>query len=67
MHRCTVYLLFDNWQILFLFAKHTNPNQSGQWYSDTSPFNIPWSHVQNFALQNSRNQDFDTNSSVFSL
>ncbi len=29
----------------FLFAKQTNTNQSntgGQWYSDTSPFSIPW-------------------------
>jgi hypothetical protein len=28
----------------FLFAKKTNPNLStgGQWYSDTSPFSIPW-------------------------
>jgi hypothetical protein len=31
------YRLFDNWQLLFLFAKQTNPNQSNrrstvQWY-----------------------------------
>jgi len=36
--------LYDYWQFLFFFAKQTNPNQStgGQWYSDTSPFSIPW-------------------------
>jgi len=33
---------YDNWQILFLFAKQTNPNQSNRRYSDTSPFSIPW-------------------------
>ncbi len=37
--------LYDNWQILFLFAKQTNPNQTsqvgGQRYSDTSPFSFP--------------------------
>jgi len=29
---------------LFLFAKQTNPSSQtgGQWYSDTSPFSIPW-------------------------
>jgi len=35
---------YDNWQFLYLFANQTNPtNQTGgQWYSDTSPFSIPW-------------------------
>ncbi len=28
---------------MFLFAKQTNPDQTGgQWYSDTSPFSIRW-------------------------
>jgi len=36
--------LYDNWQLLFLSAKQTNPNQSNrrsvvQWYF---PFSIPW-------------------------
>jgi hypothetical protein len=35
--------LYDSWQFLFLFAKQSIPNQTGgQWYSDTSPFSIPW-------------------------
>ncbi len=39
------YQLYDNWQFLFLFAKQTNPNQTGgRWYSDTSPLSIPWFH-----------------------
>jgi hypothetical protein len=39
--------LYDNWQYLCFFAKWTNPNsQTGdQWYSDTSPFSIPWTNV----------------------
>jgi hypothetical protein len=36
-------VLDDNWQFLSLFAKQTNQNQTGvQWYTDTSPFSIPW-------------------------
>jgi len=35
--------LYDNWQFLFLFAKHAiqTGQTGGQWYSDT-PFSIPW-------------------------
>ncbi len=43
------------WQlaIFVLFAKQTNPNQSngGQWYSDTSPFSIPWMHHHHHHVQ----------------
>ncbi len=35
--------LYDNWQFLFLFTRLIQTSQTGgQWYSDTSPFSIPW-------------------------
>ena len=53
-YHCTVDLLFDWFGIscmtteifLFLFAKLIQTGQMGsQWYSDTSPFSIPWTNT----------------------
>ncbi len=45
--------LYDNWQFLFLFANRLiKTGQTGcQGYSDSSPFSIPWSIHQTFALR----------------
>ncbi len=35
--------LYNNWQFLFLQNRLIQTSQTGgQWYSDTSPFSIPW-------------------------
>ncbi len=53
-YHCTIDILFDWFGIscmttdnfCFLFAKQTNPNQTGgQQYRDTSPFSIPCCHL----------------------
>jgi hypothetical protein len=53
-YHCTVDLLFDWFGLVHLANKNKNCQLSnsqyqtsqtgGQWYSDTSPFSIPWLH-----------------------
>ncbi len=40
--------LYDKWQICFYFQNRLiqTSQTGGQWYSDTSPFSIPWQNRQ---------------------